>query len=191
MLICRVHSQPPGYKEAITFRFSKGCQEPGEIKICWLSFYDSMSCLPPDEMLKQMPGQQINVVWLDIHRYSYDECGKIDLFETGFIWRCILTLPTFLLRPRTLPPLCWRPHPTGMRQYIRIEQRVIVFFPGHNILDTSNPWNKCPKRGLMTTGGQIPIEKHYHSFTHFEDQKISQFFHLQQVIFARHSSIWS
>ncbi len=21
-----------------------------------------------------------------------------------------------------------------------------------------------PKRGLMTTGGQIPIEKHYHSF---------------------------
>ncbi len=29
---------------------------------------------------------------------------------------------------------------------------------------TSNPWNKCPKRGLLTTGGQIPIEKHYHSF---------------------------
>ncbi len=28
---------------------------------------------------------------------------------------------------------------------------------------TSNPWNKCPKRGLLTTGGQIPIEKHYHS----------------------------
>ncbi len=23
--------------------------------------------------------------------------------------------------------------------------------------------HKCPKRGLMTTGGQIPIEKHYHS----------------------------
>ncbi len=28
---------------------------------------------------------------------------------------------------------------------------------------TSNPWNKCPKRGRLTTGGQIPIEKHYHS----------------------------
>ncbi len=27
-----------------------------------------------------------------------------------------------------------------------------------------NPWNKCPKSGLMTTGGQIPIEKHYRSF---------------------------
>ena len=27
----------------------------------------------------------------------------------------------------------------------------------------SNPWNKCPKRGLMTTDGQIPIEKHYRS----------------------------
>ncbi len=28
---------------------------------------------------------------------------------------------------------------------------------------TNNPLNKCPKRGLMTTCGQIPIEKHYHS----------------------------
>ena len=27
---------------------------------------------------------------------------------------------------------------------------------------TSNPY-KCPKRGLLTTGGQIPIEKHYRS----------------------------
>ncbi len=26
-----------------------------------------------------------------------------------------------------------------------------------------NPWNKCSKIGLMTTGGQIPIEKHYRS----------------------------
>ncbi len=25
------------------------------------------------------------------------------------------------------------------------------------------PLNKCPKRGLMTTGGHIPIEKHYRS----------------------------
>ena len=24
-------------------------------------------------------------------------------------------------------------------------------------------WNKCPKRGFMTTGLQIPIEKHYRS----------------------------
>ena len=31
---------------------------------------------------------------------------------------------------------------------------------------TSNPWNRCPKRGLMTTGGQIPIEKHHRSFIH-------------------------
>ncbi len=31
---------------------------------------------------------------------------------------------------------------------------------------TCNPWNKCPKRGLLTTGGQIPIKKHYHSFCH-------------------------
>ncbi len=23
---------------------------------------------------------------------------------------------------------------------------------------------KCPKRNLLTKGGQIPIEKHYHSF---------------------------
>ncbi len=30
-----------------------------------------------------------------------------------------------------------------------------------------NPWNKCHKRGLMTTGGQIPIEKHYRSFSKF------------------------
>ncbi len=30
-------------------------------------------------------------------------------------------------------------------------------------LPHTNPWNKCPKRGLMTTGGQIPIEKHYRS----------------------------
>ncbi len=30
-------------------------------------------------------------------------------------------------------------------------------------LDTSNPWNKCPKRGLMTTGGQIPFGKDYRS----------------------------
>ena len=29
---------------------------------------------------------------------------------------------------------------------------------------TSNPWNKCPKRGLMTIGGQILIENHYRSF---------------------------
>ncbi len=29
---------------------------------------------------------------------------------------------------------------------------------------TSNPWNKCPRRVLMTTGVQIPIEKHYHYF---------------------------
>ncbi len=59
-------------------------------------------------------------------------------------------------------------------------QRVIVLFPGyppspyrspywictqhsHTKGHTSNPWNKCPRRGLMTTGGQIPIEKHYHS----------------------------
>ncbi len=28
---------------------------------------------------------------------------------------------------------------------------------------TNNPWNKCSKRGLLTTGGQIPIEKHYRS----------------------------
>ncbi len=35
-------------------------------------------------------------------------------------------------------------------------------------LDTSNPWSKCPKRGLTTTGGQIPIEKHYHSLSPLE-----------------------
>ncbi len=34
---------------------------------------------------------------------------------------------------------------------------------------TSNPWNKCPKRGLLTTGGQIPIEKHYRSFIQKQD----------------------
>ncbi len=34
----------------------------------------------------------------------------------------------------------------------------------HTTGHTSNPWNKCPKRGLLTMGGQIPIEKHYHSF---------------------------
>ena len=28
---------------------------------------------------------------------------------------------------------------------------------------TSNQWNKCPKRGITTTGGQIPVEKHYRS----------------------------
>ena len=33
----------------------------------------------------------------------------------------------------------------------------------HPTCQTSNPWNKCPKRGLLTTGGQNPIEKHYHS----------------------------
>ncbi len=31
-------------------------------------------------------------------------------------------------------------------------------------IHTSNPWNKCPKRCILTTGGQIPIEKHYWSF---------------------------
>ncbi len=25
---------------------------------------------------------------------------------------------------------------------------------------TSTPWNKCPRRGPLTMGGQIPIEKH-------------------------------
>ncbi len=37
----------------------------------------------------------------------------------------------------------------------------------HSILhvsDTSNPWKNCPKRGLRTTGGQIPIKKHCRSF---------------------------
>ena len=29
---------------------------------------------------------------------------------------------------------------------------------------TSNPWNKCPERCLMTTDGPIPIEMHYCSF---------------------------
>ena len=37
---------------------------------------------------------------------------------------------------------------------------------------TSNPWNKCPKRDLMTTGGQIPIEKHYRSFSVFVKQTV-------------------
>ncbi len=42
-------------------------------------------------------------------------------------------------------------------------QMELLHTKGH----TSNPSNKCPKRGLMTTGGQIPIEKHYRSFMIF------------------------
>ncbi len=33
----------------------------------------------------------------------------------------------------------------------------------HTMGHTGNPWNNCPNRGLLTTGGQIPIEKHYRS----------------------------
>ena len=61
-------------------------------------------------------------------------------------------------------------------------KRVIVLFPGYQPSpywslywictqhpacqwsQTSNQWNKCPKRGIMTTGGQIPIEQHFRSF---------------------------
>ncbi len=39
----------------------------------------------------------------------------------------------------------------------------ILHVTGHTKGHTSNSWNKCPKRGLMTTDGQSPIEKHYRS----------------------------
>ncbi len=40
-----------------------------------------------------------------------------------------------------------------------LDDMELPYTKGH----TSVPWNKCPKRGLRTTGGQIPIEKHYRS----------------------------
>ncbi len=51
--------------------------------------------------------------------------------------------------------------PMGICPYFRLQYRnpYWICTKGH----TSNPWNKCPKRGLMTMGGQIPIEKHYRS----------------------------
>ncbi len=46
-----------------------------------------------------------------------------------------------------------------------ILQRVTVLFPGYQPSPYWSPyWCSYHKRGLMTTGGQIPIEKHYHSF---------------------------
>ncbi len=50
----------------------------------------------------------------------------------------------------------WRPHWICTQHPTR---SVWWDTKGHS----SNPWNKCPKRGLVTMGGQIPIEKNYRS----------------------------
>ncbi len=47
---------------------------------------------------------------------------------------------------------------------------------------TSNPWINCPKRGFLTTGGQIPIQKHYRSLYIFT--KLVAFFSTQTHLFA-------
>ncbi len=54
-------------------------------------------------------------------------------------------------------------------------KRAVLLFPGYLTSPHRSPYwictqhptcQWCPKRGLMTTGGQIPTEKHYHSFQH-------------------------
>ncbi len=58
---------------------------------------------------------------------------------------------------RNLPIRC---HKTSLRAFVSwIADMALIDTRGH----TSNPWNKCPRRGLMTTGVQIPIQKHYRS----------------------------
>ncbi len=54
------------------------------------------------------------------------------------------------------------------------KKRGIMLFPGYlptytapisePLLNMNNPWNKCPKRGFLTTSRKIPIGKHYRSF---------------------------
>ncbi len=48
---------------------------------------------------------------------------------------------------------------------IRLHVMSVIIELHHTKCHNIHPRNKCPKRFLLTTGGQIPIEKHYHSLT--------------------------
>ncbi len=78
----------------------------------------------------------------------YKNAAKSD---NGFAWISAQPL---------LEPLLNMQHPTSYILHPAASYMELPHTKGH----TSNPWNRCPKRGLLTTGGQIPIEKHYHSF---------------------------
>ncbi len=111
-----------------------------------------------------------------------------DLFTSLFIQRVIALFPGYLPSPYWSPYwilapwpsprvllMVWPPWKRGAMTYYSRTLDVRRAWPSfalyyintHNILHVSvtylHPWNKCPKRGLMTTGGQIPIEKHYRS----------------------------
>ncbi len=72
--------------------------------------------------------------------------------DNGFPWISAQPLLEPLLNMHTASYMSLNPY--------KCDDMELLHTKGH----TSNPWNKCPKRGLLTTGGQIPIEKHYHSF---------------------------
>ncbi len=55
-------------------------------------------------------------------------------------------------------------HARGLSQCTYLHICDDMDFP-HTKGHTSNPRHKCPKRGFMITGGQIPIEKRYRSLS--------------------------
>ncbi len=86
---------------------------------------------------------------------------KLHNIFSGYFRRCAIynkeqlcqVFPGYLLSPYWSPYWICTHHPTCQWSLTSI------YTKGH----TSNPWNKCPKRGLLTMDGQILIEKHYHS----------------------------
>ncbi len=103
-----------------------------------------------------------NIIWVQkTHKMQFSVFNKTLLFSVWFpikeisskamqwtsSWeRAMMVFPGYLPSPYWSPYwICTQPHTKG---------------------HTSNPWNKCSMRGLLTTGGQIPIKKHYRSFRH-------------------------
>ncbi len=70
--------------------------------------------------------------------------------------RAIMVLPGYLPSP------CWNPY-WICTQHTTC-QWSLTSICCHSMWFTRNPWNKSPKRCLLTTGGKIPIEVHYRSF---------------------------
>ncbi len=77
---------------------------------------------------------------------------------TAYLWGNLEFQRVIVLFPGYLPSPYWSPY------WICTQHPTCQWSRTSICCHTSNPWNKCPKRGLMTTGGQIPIQKCYRSF---------------------------
>ncbi len=102
--------------------------------------------------------------------------------------RVIVLFPGYPPSPYLSPYWICTQHSTCQRSRTLIcDDMELPYIKDH----TSNPWNKCPKRGLISTGGQIPIEKNYHSLVEGCDLVVSRMSSKVKVIGQRsRSSGW-